>query len=214
MQRTEVERTRPHGERRHGPDVLKRSEFIFKVRGVLSSAPPVATFFTPITVMFAVSPMQRALLFTIALASLPRPALADALVHLAISPSRYADAREALVDAIETEGLVPSPPSRFGDMLARTGAALEQPVPVYAEAEVMHFCSARIAWQLARENPVNVAQCPLSMAIYTLPGEAGVVHLAWRTAAGDSPGTRAADALLQRIARQTADNAGRSSLGR
>jgi hypothetical protein len=52
------------------------------------------------------------------------------------------------------------------------------------------------------------------MAIYTLPNEAGVVHLAWRTAAGDSPGTRAADALLQRIARQTADNAGRSSLGR
>ena len=165
MQRAEVERTRPHGECRHGADVLKRSEFIFKVRGVLSSAPPVATFFTPITVMFAVSPMQRALLFTIALASLPRLALADALVHLAISPSRYADAREALVDAIETEGLVPSPPSRFGDMLARTGAALEQPVPVYAEAEVMHFCSARIAWQLARENPVNVAQCPLSLSL-------------------------------------------------
>jgi hypothetical protein len=58
--------------------------------------------------------------------------------------------------------------------------ALEQPVPVYAEAEVMHFCSARIAWQLARENPINVAQCPLSMAIYTLPNETGVVHLAWR----------------------------------
>ena len=155
--------------------------------------------------------MLRAVLVALALALLARPVLADTLVHLTITPARYADAREALVDAIETEGLVPSPPSRFGDMLARTGAALEQPTAVYADAEVMHFCSARIAWQLARESPINAAQCPLSMAIYTLPDEAGVVHLAWRTALGNSPGARAADALLQRIARQTADNAGRSS---
>ena len=159
--------------------------------------------------------MLRVVLVAIALSPFARPAVADdALVHLSITPSRYADAREALVDAIENEGLVPSPPSRFGDMLARTGAALQQPAPVYADAEVMHFCSARIAWQLARENPINAAQCPLSMAIYTLPGETGVVHLAWRTVLGDSPGARAADALLQRIARQTAESAGRSDPGR
>ncbi|MGL4406828.1 MAG: hypothetical protein ACRCTU_00385, partial [Zoogloea sp.] len=33
---------------------------------------------------------------------------------LSLHPARYADAREALVDAIEGEGLVPAPPSRFG----------------------------------------------------------------------------------------------------
>jgi hypothetical protein len=55
---------------------------------------------------------------------------------------------------------------------------------------VLHFCSARIAWQLARENPLNIAQCPLSMAIYTLPGEPATVHLAWRSPVGDSPGAR------------------------
>lgn len=139
---------------------------------------------------------------------------ADEIHHLDIRPGRYADAREALVDAIEAEGLVPAPPSRFGEMLARTGPALEQTEPVYRDAEVLHFCSARIAWTLARENPLNVAQCPLSMAIYTLPAEETTVHLAWRQALGDSPGSRAANALLERIARQTADNAGRSSLGR
>lgn len=139
---------------------------------------------------------------------------ADGIRHRAITPGRYADAREALVDAIETEGLVPAPPSRFGDMLARTGPALEQTTPVYQDAEVLHFCSARIAWTFARENPLNVAQCPLSMAIYTLPAEADTVHLAWREAHGDSPASRAANALLERIARQTVDNAGRSSLGR
>lgn len=139
-------------------------------------------------------------------------AFADGIVEARITPSRYADAREALVDAIEAEGLIPSPPSVFGDMLSRTGPALGEDKPVYAQAEVLHFCSARIAWQMAKENPLNVAQCPLSMAIFTLPGDASTVRLAWRTAVGDSPGARAANALLARIARQTADNAGRVSI--
>lgn len=142
------------------------------------------------------------------------PAAADEIRQRVLSPSRYADAREALVDAIEAEGLVPAPPSRFGEMLVRTGPALDQSTPVYVEAEVLHFCSARIAWQLARENPLNIAQCPLSMAIYTLPGELTTVHLAWRRAVGTSAGAQAANALLERVAQQAADNAGRVSLGR
>ena len=155
--------------------------------------------------------LRRAALAALLLSCLA-PALADEIRQLSIEPGRYADAREALVDAIEGEGLIPSPPSRFGDMLARTGQALDQIDPIYADAEVLHFCSARIAWQLARENPLNIAQCPLAMAIFTLPGEPSTVHLAWRRPVGDSPGSRAADQLLERIARHTADTAGRSSL--
>lgn len=155
-------------------------------------------------------------LFIMLLAPLlcPPQAYAEGLRELEIQPARYADAREALVDAIETEGLVPAPPSQFGDMLARTGPTLDHREPVYEEAEVLHFCSARIAWQLALENPANIAQCPLSMAIYTLAGRTGTVRLAWRQAAGDSPGARAANALLERIAHQTSENAGRSAIRR
>ncbi|MGL4408839.1 MAG: DUF302 domain-containing protein [Zoogloea sp.] len=131
---------------------------------------------------------------------------------LSLHPARYADAREALVDAIEGEGLVPAPPSRFGEMLARTGKDLGQPDPVYEEAEVLHFCSAPIAWQLARANPANIAGCPLSMAIYTLPGEDRRVHLAWHIPQGNTPAHAAARQLLTRIAQQTRQNAGRSSL--
>lgn len=155
--------------------------------------------------------LRRAALAALLLSCLA-PALADEIRQLSIEPGRYADAREALVDAIEGEGLIPSPPSRFGDMLARTGQALDQPAPIYADAEVLHFCSARIAWQLARENPLNIAQCPLAMAIFTLPGEPGRVRLAWRRAVGSSPGATAANALLERIARHTSENAGRSSI--
>ena len=50
------------------------------------------------------------------------------------------------------------------------------------------------------------------MAIFTLPGEPGRVRLAWRRAAGSSPGADAANALLERIARHTSENAGRSSI--
>lgn len=156
--------------------------------------------------------MLRRVVLAVALLANLAPTQADDIRQIAIAPGRYADAREALVDAIEGEGLIPAPPSRFGDMLARTGPALDQPAPIYAEAEVLHFCSARIAWQLARENPLNIAQCPLAMAIFTLPGEPATVHLAWRRPVGDSLGSRAADQLLERIARHTADNAGRSSL--
>lgn len=153
-----------------------------------------------------------ATLAVLALLPAADPARADGIRHLRIGPALYADAREALVDAIEAEGLVPSPPSQFGDMLARTAPALNETTPVYQQAEVMHFCSARIAWQLARENPLNIAQCPLSMAIYTRPGQNAAVHLAWREANGDSQGARAANALLERIARQVADNAGRAAM--
>ena len=155
--------------------------------------------------------LRRAALAALLLSCLA-PALADEIRQLSIAPGRYTDAREALVDAIEGEGLIPSPPSRFGDMLARTGPALDQIDPIYADAEVLHFCSARIAWQLARENPLNIAQCPLAMAIFTLPGEPGRVRLAWRRAVGSSPGATAANALLERIARHTSENAGRSSI--
>lgn len=156
--------------------------------------------------------MSRTLVTALALLLTATAATAEGIREQRITPSRYADAREALVDAIEAEGLIPSPPSVFGDMLSRTGPALGEDKPVYAQAEVLHFCSARIAWQMAKENPLNVAQCPLSMAIFTLPGDPSTVRLAWRTAVGDSVGARAANALLDRIARQTADNAGRASI--
>lgn len=135
----------------------------------------------------------------------------DGIEERVISPARYADAREALQDAIEGEGLVPSPPSRFSDMLSRTGPALGEGAPVYSDAEVLHFCSARVAWQLSHEHPLNAAQCPMSMAIYSLRSEPNVVHLAWRTTLGNTPGSRAADALLARIAKVTIENTGAPS---
>jgi hypothetical protein len=143
--------------------------------------------------------MLRRVVLAVALLANLAPAQADDIRQIAIAPGRYADAREALVDAIEGEGLIPAPPSRFGDMLARTGPALDQPAPIYAEAEVLHFCSARIAWQLARETRSTSpnarwrwpsSHCPASRPPCIWPGAAQ-----WATASAAGPPTNSSNAL-------------------
>jgi len=143
------------------------------------------------------------------------PALADeaAIVRQSISPSDFARAREALQDAIENQGLIAGPSSRFGEMLARTGPTLGHPVPVYEQAEILSFCSATVSWGLVDESPDNIALCPLSIALYTLPGDAGTVHLSYRAPGSATPGLRRATALLRDIAAATVISARRTSVG-
>ncbi|NTV12020.1 MAG: DUF302 domain-containing protein [Zoogloea sp.] len=147
-------------------------------------------------------------LMAVAILLAPLPGItADAIVTVGIEPSAYPRAREALTEAIEEEGLIPAPPSAFGNMLARTGPDLGRPASPYGQAEVLHFCSATIAWKLVEEDPAHIAQCPLSIAIYTLRGNDRRVFLAYRRPNTGTPGGDAAEALLQRIARRTAESA-------
>ncbi len=143
------------------------------------------------------------------------PALADeaAIVRQSISPSDFARAREALQDAIENQGLIAGPSSRFGEMLARTGPTLGHPVAVYEQAEILSFCSATVSWGMVEESPDNIALCPLTIAIYTLPGDAETVHLSYRAPGSATPGLRRATALLREIAAATVTSARRASAG-
>lgn len=137
-------------------------------------------------------------------------ALADEtlIVRHAIFPSDFARAREALQDAIENQGLIVGPSSRFGEMLARTGPTLGRPVPLYEQAEILSFCSATVSWGLVEESPDNIALCPLTMALYTLPGELRTVHLSYRDSGSASPGRRRAAELMRTIATATVVAAG------
>ena len=140
-------------------------------------------------------------------------ALADEplIVRHTISPSDFARAREALQDAIENQGLIAGPSSHFGDMLARTGPALGRPVAAYEQAEILSFCSATVSWGLVEESRDYIALCPLTIAIYTLPGEAATVHLSYRDPGSASPGMRRAAALLHAITSATITSARRSA---
>lgn len=120
-----------------------------------------------------------------------------------IAGSDYDTVREALVEAIEAQGLVSGPVSRFGELLRRTDADLHHGGDIYARAEVFSFCSVAVAAQLVREAPERIADCPLSIALYRLK-DAAEVRIAYRQREGDTPGSTAANELLRRIVEHTA----------
>lgn len=112
----------------------------------------------------------------------------------------FRSVEEAVVEAIEAEGLVVSPPITFGQMLERTAAAVDRQNSPFTQAAIVQFCSARLAWQLVLEDPAQLALCPLSIAIYAPRAEPGVVLLTYRLPAGSTPGRVAAADLLEKIA--------------
>jgi uncharacterized protein (DUF302 family) len=144
-----------------------------------------------------------ALTCLLGLFSLPAWADEPVIVRQIISPSDFPRAREALQDAIENQGLIAGATSHFGEMLARTGPSLGRPVAFYDQAEVVSFCSATVSWGLVEEQAAYIALCPLTIAIYTLPGEKGTVYLSYRDPGSASPALRRAAALLRDIASAT-----------
>ena len=133
---------------------------------------------------------------------------ADDIVVRELQPLTYADARAALLDAFVDEGLAPPAVSQFGDMLARTAPDLGHRADFYAEAEIFSFCSAQVSGRMIAEDVRNIALCPMTVALYTLPGRPRTVFLATRPPALKSPAGAFANALLRRIVGRTVDNAG------
>jgi uncharacterized protein (DUF302 family) len=115
-----------------------------------------------------------------------------------VSGHAYGTVRAAVIEAIEGEGLVPSPPLDFADMLRRTGPALGRQQPLVERAEILQFCSARLAWQLLEEAPAQLALCPLSIAISQPEGESRIL-LSWRVPPGHSPGQQGVQALFSHL---------------
>lgn len=131
------------------------------------------------------------------------------IIRYTIRASGFERASETLREAIENQGLIPGPTSHFGEMLARTGPVLGHPVPRYAAAEIVSFCSASVSWGLVEEDTDNIALCPLTIALYTLPGEPQIVHLSYRDPGAGSAGLRRAAELMRAIARETVVTASR-----
>lgn len=117
----------------------------------------------------------------------------------------YALVREALIEAIETEGLVVGTINKFDEMLARTRLERDADAGPYRAAEIVQFCSSRIAWQLAEEAPENLALCPMSIAIYVPRERPADVLIAWRSPGRGSPGRAAGDELLSRLVERTVE---------
>jgi uncharacterized protein (DUF302 family) len=106
-------------------------------------------------------------------AAIPDAGAAD-LVRRELAGADYGEVRQALVESIEGEGLIPGPVSQFGDMLHRSEDSLRHGADIYARAEIFSFCSIAVSARLVRENPDRIADCPLTIALYRLKGGSGV----------------------------------------
>ena len=159
----------------------------------LSSAPRGAPFFR------CLAACRRTLLLVL----LSLNAWADGdIVHRPMPSGDFTLAREAVIEAIEAEGLVLGTVLPIGDMLARTAPSLGKRGSPFVQAEIIQFCSAGLAWTLIEEMPAQLSLCPLSVALYAPAAQAGTVFIAFRPPSPTSPGRQAALDLLTRIVRQ------------
>lgn len=134
---------------------------------------------------------------------LARAAGSDVQVTV-VGGASVVQAREAVVEAIEAVGLPVTAVLPFQQMLARTAPDLGQKASPYAGAEIVQFCSARLAWRLVEEAASHLALCPLSIAVYEVAGEAGTVRIAYRSPGRETPGRAQADDLLRDLVARAA----------
>ena len=119
----------------------------------------------------------------------------------------FDDVKQQLLLAIENRGLVVNHESKVGEMLERTGKDLGVVDKIYTRAEVLEFCSATLSRQVMQADPRLLAFCPFGIAIYTLPGDAGKVHLVYRRPRPEGSGPAAealerVDRLLREIVQE------------
>ncbi len=145
--------------------------------------------------------LLRAFLFALAVSALPAAASAADEVVSRSAKGAFEDVRDAVVMAIEGKGLVVDRVAHVGDMLARTAKDVGAARTLYGKAEVFEFCSARISREMMEADPHQIAICPYAIAVYTLPSEAGMVYVSYRT----PPRTKGMDnvhKLLDEIVRE------------
>ncbi len=92
----------------------------------------------------------------------------------------YADVKAQVIFAIEERGLNVTGVAEIGQMLERTGKDFGVASPVYGDASVIQFCSARLSHAASAADPRAIALCPISIAVYSLPAHPDRVYLVYR----------------------------------
>ncbi len=133
------------------------------------------------------------------------PRAAEGIASTEIDGSDFQSAHDALVEAIEAEGMVVGAVLPFGEMLERTGKQAEGgDAGPYRHAELIQFCSAALAHKMVREDAAQIAFCPLSIAIYVPAANPSRVVVAYRTPGGGTPARTQAGDLLARLVSRAA----------
>jgi hypothetical protein len=123
-------------------------------------------------------------------------------IHSVELAADFALARESVVEAIESAGLVVTAIIPVNQMLIRTAHDLGREKSPYAEAETIQFCSVRLAWLLVEEDVRQLTLCPLSLTIHSLPDKPGSI-LSYRSPGRDTPARAEGDELLRGLVAAT-----------
>jgi uncharacterized protein (DUF302 family) len=116
--------------------------------------------------------------------------------------------RDDLKAAIESRGLVVDYQAQIGRMLERTGKDVGSERKIYADAQTLQFCSARLSRKTMEADPAHVVMCPYAIAVWATAARPDQVFVGYRRTAmpGGGPASRDAllevDALLDAIARE------------
>ena len=135
-------------------------------------------------------------------------AAAQPVVSYVKANAKFEDVRDDLKTAIEAKGLVIDYQSHIAAMLERTGKDVGSTKPVYADAQALLFCSARLSRKMMEADPANVVMCPYTIVVYATASKPDRVVVAYRPPAqpAGSPASKAAlkevAALLDGIARE------------
>lgn len=141
---------------------------------------------------------MRRLFLLLAFALSTANALADDWLVRQKVAGGFEDTRDAIVMAIENRGLVINYVSHIADMLQRTGADIGASRQIFAKAEIIEFCSAKLSRQMMEADPQNIVLCPFAISIYTLPGETNTTWVSYRKPQGGA--AKIVGPLLKEIA--------------
>ena len=141
---------------------------------------------------------MRRLFLLLAFALSTANALADDWLVRQKVAGGFEDTRDTVVMAIENRGLVINYVSHIADMLQRTGADIGASRQIFAKAEIIEFCSAKLSRQMMEADPHNIVLCPFAISIYTLPGEPNATWVSYRKPQGSA--AKIVGPLLKEIA--------------
>ena len=121
----------------------------------------------------------------------------------------FADAAQAVQDAIVNRGYHIEHEGDVGSMLKRTGDTVGASKTVYENAGFLQFCSAVLSRGAMEADPSNIAFCPYVVFAYETPDAPGKVHVGFRrlTPRGSEQSIKAiayVNALLDDIVREAA----------
>ncbi|MGD8999409.1 MAG: DUF302 domain-containing protein [Granulosicoccaceae bacterium] len=129
------------------------------------------------------------------------PAATSHLAHFTVE-GPYEFVLDDIKSAIIERGIKINNISHIGTMLARTAEDVGATKQVYAHAEAIEFCSSTISRAMMEADPHNIVFCPYIIAVYTLPEENGIVHIAYRrpTPVGSEASKRSLQAVEELLA--------------